>query len=478
MSEENMTIEEKLVDFENNSRVLEFKYEYRDILIWPYIRDVLFRKIVNNSKGVLPVSLKPVKRHKYRDYIKYNSYNLPKRDILFCWPSGTLVESEGQVVDRVIGDFLSSYSDSSAELVGFGKDFDIKKYSATNIAFSLDVFINQIIYYEGEKEKVSNAEMERINEMVDYLKKNIPFEVEIGIFEGVKEKAINTIKRFPSYYKYYQKLVDIVMPKLVIFNCGVYGLPQVKVLNDYGVLTAEYQHGRIDRHFDYMYGENMVNNTTYREYMPKYFLSWGNFWTHNQKLPSNIYNIGNPLVQKSIEKLKKQKSDINKDYNILFVTTDVQHSKYVEIIDYLLENLSPQYKIFVRLHPNIEESRRYYEKFFGNERVEIRNDGLIYDFFYKCKYIIGDKSTALYEAAAIGREVFILDCKHARDIMNKDFGIWIKNGQELIENINNSGTYDKRYTSEDFFGKNWEKNYFDFLQEVVYESRNILDAEA
>lgn len=461
-------IEEELIDYEDKSNVLEFKVRYKNLLIWPFVRDLFMRKIVNKEYNILPATQQPKRENKFRDYIKCNTFNIPKKDILFFWPSMTLVKTENRIYDRIINDLIMSDFNNTLEIITDGTNLNYTELCELDYSVSLDCFLKKLILYEGKRNTLSGSDMEVINEFVDYLQESVPFEVERGVFNGVREHVAKILKEFPAYYKYYEKLMDIVQPKVAIFNCGVYGFPQVKVLNDYGIVTAEYQHGRIDHHFSYMYKKNIGLNEEYKGYMPKYFLSWGDYWTRDTELPAKVYKIGNPIVQKNIENFKKMKKDGNGYTYILLVVT-VMHEWYIKFIYYILDSLPQDYRVIVKLHPSLSETKKHYEMFINNERVCIACSGAIYEYFEKCKYVIGDVSTALYEAAAVGKDIFIVDCELARSRVSARFGTWIKDGKEFVEKI--SIKRKNTFKCDDFFEPNWQENYLKFIEMAKEESK-------
>ncbi len=459
-------IEDDLVEFENDDKVLEYRYLYKDIPIWPYVRDLLVRRAWLDKQGTMLVNLQHTKKNIYNHYITYNSFNLPKKDLLFIVQSGDLIEEKGHIFDRLMDGFVKLDKDNSAKMIECYSEFNFKKLCNEGIPFSTDIFIRKIIEYKGERQVISKKEVKVIDDFISYLKKNIPFYVEEGIYGAVREKAVKTVTDFPAYYIYYNKLLDIVQPKIVFCNCGIYGLPQIKVINDYGILTAEYQHGTIEKHFDYMYGQAVSESVAYKECMPKYLLTWGDYWTIGKNIPVNIYKIGNSIVQENIEKFKEMQGSTGEQANILIITS-AMHKWCVEFIYYILDNvLLNDYKIIVKLHPTQPEMRKYYEQFMYNKRVNIVSDGLIYDYFAVSKYVVGDLSTAMYEAAAVGKKVFVIDNEVTRNYLNHNFGIWIKNAEQFIEKMDTDEN--TVFCKEDFFESNWEQNYLRFLREVVY----------
>lgn len=459
---------DELIEFENSSKVLDFKYSYKNILIWPYIRNFFYNKIFGNINKHVQMLGGDFKGKYFRDYFELNSFNLPQKDILFSWTSVTLIEDGDKVFDRLIDDFIRFTPEKSAELIGCFREFDTKKLEKRYI-FSFDRFIREIIVHESNRAEIAKVDIDIVNEFTEYLKESFPFEIEAGIFDAVRQQALNVLRRFPAFYKYYGKLADIVQPKVVIFHSGMSGKQEIKVLNDLGIITAEYQHGRIVRDYAYMHGKKVAENMEYRSCVPKYFLSWGDYWTQNMNLPMNVYCIGNPTMKRNMERLRKLQQE--NEFNILFVTESAEPRVYMELIDYILEHTSQEYNITVKLHPRISGKHVYDKKFSGNERVKVVQNGLVYDFLAICKYVIGDTSTVIYEAAALEKKVFVMDTEESREQVSKDFGIWIKDGQDFIEKMNKDEKENK-FCSQDYFADDWEGNYTNFLNEVVYGKKN------
>ncbi len=460
-------IVDDFIEFENDSNVLEFRYHYRDILIWPYVRDLLIQKIVCIQCGTLPYTGLRTKTNKFRDYVRYNTFKLPKRDILFFSPSGAVVESEGKVYDRLIDEFVGIVPEDSAKIMLHSREFNLKKLEEAGIPFSLDNFIKNIISSETKRirKPIPKEEQQVIDRFICYLKREIPFEVEEGIYEGVRKSAEYILKAFPFYYKYYGRLIDIVQPKLIVYHAATYGLIPIRVFHDNGIVTAEYQHGSIDNQWTYRYGEKIAESPEYRKHMPDYFLTWGDYWTRNVNLPTTIFKVGNPEVQKNMDKLKGMKADVSSQFTILIVPeTDYQWC--VKFVDYLIKNLPEKFKFIIKIHPLLPEHMRYYQKFLENKRVKVACDGSIYDYFALCQYVVGDMSTALYEAAAIGKDVFYIDNNDLTiSCMNGDFATMVHDGKQFIKEINKQR--ERNFDSEDFFDNNWKENFKNFLNKVM-----------
>lgn len=78
------------------------------------------------------------------------------------------------------------------------------------------------------------------------------------------------------------------------------------------------------------------------------------------------------------------------------------------------------------------KSANRYKKFMKYTNFRLILNGDIYDYFNKVNIVIGDSSTSLYGAHAIGKKVFVLNNDGSKRYMSKDIGIWIDSSVELI----------------------------------------------
>lgn len=451
-----------ILEFEGDSNILEYQYIYKNhnITIWPYFRSQLIFKLIEIEYGVSNATSYSKNKHYYYDFIKYNPFRMKKNDILFINPSSSIREEKsGELKNVLLGSFIEKSGTNVAECITRFTDIDYKRYK--QVTYSVDEFITCLVSYEEKRNKLSMQNKQLVEKIINYLKKEFPYKIEEGVYVMIKRIIEGVIKRFPSYYKYYYKLLDIVQPKIVFLNCAMYGNPVVKVMNDYGILTAEFQHGVISKnHPGYSYSKKFVENEKCRSCMPKYFLSYHDYWTKNINIPSNIYKIGNPVVQKNIYEVKKYKQENN-----ILIITDYEPIYYEKLIYGLLECFSEEYKIVVKIHPSCPKHIEGYKKFFANKRVEIKLQGSIYKYIHQAKYIIGDGSTAMYEAAALGKTIFVHDRKETHFFVPDDFGIWIKNAKEMKRYIQTNTNLNNE--TNVYFDLNWEKNYCTFLRDIV-----------
>ena len=454
-----MTVLEKLIEFEEKHDVLKFRFQYKNLLLWPYIRSPLFTYIIDYEDH--NVVTRPCKQsdNAIQKYIKHNTFQVSPCEVIFVTDSIDLVEQDSKWSDRVAGAYIEMVKERAGDIVCDHGGFS---YPDIGRPYVTDNYINSLIEYDAKCSKASEKELVVIREFVAFLKNNLPFQLESGAFGFVYDYLENVIRQIPYCYKYYGRLIKKAKPKVVFWNCASYSEPAIKVLNDLGVITAEFQHGYIgSNHQAYNFSKKIKECSEYALYLPKFFLSYGPFWTQGMRMVPEVIPIGNPIVSEKVE-MFKHVTDENDNKNILLIESNYTQ-KYIECLKEILSETSNDYKIYIKLHPSTLSNRRYYSELAENDRVTIVETGTVYEWFEKCKYIIGDTSTALYEAAAVGKTVYVIDSEASRKYIKEGCGIRIKNGYEVCHNIKNAKKEDLKQ-STDFFVTDWEVNFQHFLE--------------
>lgn len=399
--------ENAIWDFEAHSDITKYCCTYKDIMLWPYIRTTLGVLMQEREWGA-PVGVYLGKnRHFYKDYIQYNTFRLPKSDIMFEHSSGMLIEVQDELKDRLESYYMDISGKSVADYLRHVQAVDYKKYK--RIPYCTDDFIASLIAGEGKRNQISKTDELVIDEMLDYLRNNFPLKLEEGIYKGrIRERLQRVVLEFPAYYKYYTRLMDIVQPKVVFCHAALQGMPEIRVMNDYGVITAEFQHSALDS-YNTPYGsaKQIAENEEYRKCMPQYFLTYHDYWTRNLYIPSKIYRVGNPVVEENIRKCDQRDNSFS-DANILLIPEFIPQ-KYKEFITELLEVFPKEYTITIKVHPGCYNDLEGFRTMFDNYRINVTIQGSVYDYICKARYVVGDGSTAMYEAAAVGKSVFVID---------------------------------------------------------------------
>ena len=317
--------------------------------------------------------------------------------------------------------------------------------------------------------KPKTSDLKTINEFITYLEKTFPYELEENYLLSLKHNLLNQSKRLPYKKKLFYFLIKKFRPELVVVQNASYGHTAyyLKWLKELKIKTAEFQHGTITKgHVAYNYADNLLKNELFKEYIPDYLLTFGEFWNEQTNTPATKVVIGSPHIS---EKLKTYEEFSVKNDNIKIISIISQGSitnKMVNLCIGIAGNLNAAYRIIYRLHPGEVGFTERYAILKSYPNIEISSKGDIYDVFAKSDIIIGCYSTALFEAAAFNKPIYILDNNMSNAYIPKDFGIWIKDDAEFIDLLNTPMTYKD---SSFFWSTNWQSNYKRFINTLIYE---------
>lgn len=241
-----------------------------------------------------------------------------------------------------------------------------------------------------------------------------------------------------------------------------------KWLNQLGITTVEFQHGYVgSNHRAYNYPEIVKNVQEYYQYFPDYFLTYGEYWSNSIRIPGQTRVIGKPHFTEAV--LNKSKSLPEKPFKMMLVISDgMTPHDTCNFVWELSQELRAQNDIRMafRLHPR---ERSNYLELYSNllqlQNCKIICEGDVYNDLFEADWVVGTYSTVLFEAAGIGKDVFVWKTKAAEFYMDKDFGVWIDTPKNLVQAILTNNYTSHKKDPEFYFASNWKERYIAFLRE-------------
>lgn len=471
---------EKFLAFENSGKVLTFHYQYRNMLVWPFVRNVLFNcvyKITNGENtGLLDVGAQKMKNgrllsYKWMQFFKISAnplFSCKQTDILYLYHvMGNVKDENGIYYNRIYDDFAALY-DSTAiiESAPLFRHFYPKKYKT----YETDA-IEIICAFHEKLAPLGAQDRDMIEQFIEYLKRDFPFALKESHLCMIRIELERYAKNMKLIYEYYRKVFTRISPKLVFVAqaCdGSHMACKIKVLRDLGIPSAEIQHGLIgNEHFAYNYLQTVYDSEEYRSYLPDHFLTFGHFWERTIRLPVHKVVLGSANFNRNFDAAGQchVADDKAADENILILPSTLE--TYTELIRYLYEKL-PDRKLLVKVHPTKIIQYEIFKEM-ENDRIRVYINENINYFFDRAEIVIGDDSTALYEAAALGKRVMVWDTDYSR-FVRFAVGRWFADKEELVELLR-SDLIDEEteINPEDIFARDSEKRYRAFIAEYVSE---------
>ena len=327
-------IMEKFLEFENSSNVLDYRYQYRNMLIWPFVRSVVWNAVMEcnagEGSGVVDSTAQNIGKVKVFSYKWLQFFKLKKnplfcrenKDIIFMYSSiGSIRDDAGRYYNRVHDDFVALYDNTAIiESAPMFKHFYPKKYHAYE-SDSLDI----ICLLNEKLARLSKNDEAEINAFIAYLRAELPYKINEKHWQTVRVELERYAKNNKLIYWYYKKCFEHMSPKLVFVAQGCDGnhtACKIKVLKDMGIPCAEIQHGFVGlAHRAYNYSNKIFQSEEYQTYMPDVFLTMGKYWIDCIRIPINKVVLGNANFCANKQKIK---GDHQPQGILILPTPDIQ----------------------------------------------------------------------------------------------------------------------------------------------------------
>lgn len=254
--------------------------------------------------------------------------------------------------------------------------------------------------------------------------------------------------RFPRYKKLLRELSPRVLVEVVglSFDAMIFNEAALSL----GIETVELQHGTGPLTIWY------PDNTEIRQF-PKWFFSFGDFWSHSTKLPipeDHVISTGFPYHDIMMRDYPPEKRAVDKN-TVIFLSSRKYGREFAELAA-TLKKLRPQTHIIFKLHPR--EYKDYKERYpaLKESGLEVIDDNKepLYKLFARSSMQVGVESTAIYEGMSFSLTTFIWDIPKAvlmEDMVKKGYALLFKDAGELSRLIDERDPKTASFDANDFW---------------------------
>lgn len=468
-------IKNKFFEFENNPRILDFKFEFDDILMWPFIRYSLFQGVINKELGLQQahsytekISIKEKMIYYIAPFILNPFFPKKKYPILMLnWTSNTTgVKVDNQYLnkrDDYYGNLLKQKTLFLEQSVK-GKFRYPRLFSNVRNRDLIEWIAKLCKYFF----KPSTLNKKTIDRFIETVESSFPFKQSNIELNNLRKRLQSISVQLRVIKELYRFVIKRTNPSLVFVQNSTYGQTGyiVKWLKEWNIKTAEFQHGTVTKgHLGYNFSNHLINNSDYRKYQPDYLLTFGEFWNNQSNSSSKKVVIGSPHFTKQMEKYRTVNNDAKKEKKIITIIS--QGSLTDIMVDFAIKTsklIDSSFKIIYRLHPGEIAFRDRYKILYNYNNIEVNDSGDIYSLFERSDIIFGCYSTALYEATAFNKPIFILENVLSKNYIPSELGIWVNSPEEFVEKVDKEA-FIKNH--DYYWNPNWEENYKKFVFEEI-----------
>ena len=466
-----------ILEIENEEEILSFRCPDTGYLLWPLMRNLFIRFIMSDMLYETPfISEERVPRpwSAYSSILKACAHNMLKgrrlKGPILISESGSHVLREGRYFSRLSDHFAFSAHEITVTLEAlFFADWHwpFPRYNERVLFDSPLLAISSLcgkFAVSDKHRRAAGALVEfaarRARKLIDW-----PFSEERGAF--LVTMLARRTASLPLRRRLYTRLFQRLRARLLICQCACYG-GDASIMNviahEYGVVTAEYQHGAISAGHDaYNFAEALRSSEEYKKTLPQYFLGYGRWWTDQISAPVIKLNIGNPDRTETLKSAARPRCG---QRDIMVLGDGIETERYLSLCKTLVEEFGAKHRVVFRPHP-LERAHvlRLHGRKTGDVAIEWEMG--ICEAFEAAEIVVSEISTGLFEAVGLANRIFLWDTPKATFCYPHHPFATFSDADDLVAKIQDgeSGRVDVS-TAEDFWAPNWKENYLAFLESV------------
>ncbi len=481
----------QLLEIENDSRILEYRYAYKNTPVWPFIRFGVYRSLTSNvlygepekkAKRTVKKADQPDGR-RLRQYLAAflkNPFFSSRKPIMHIYSNlGNVPDTDGTIYNRCFDEYVKLYPNRTYVLEYPERDILCKSQVAKHYKYLYD----RAVLAGMKKEKPAAADVAAAEAFLAFLKEKIPapFFLTNEQWGAVKNEILYWSMRIRYDDRFYRALFCRVKPRIVFIEDGCYGQRNAylcKVCSELGIVSAEIQHGSVHRnHEAYNYGELLRSSREYRMYLPDYYCGYGSYWLQEINVPVKKVCFGNETFashyarnyERSLAAAEKRTRQ-----TILWIAFE-DNKENIRFLSSFLELSGTKYRILLRLHPLRKErfADTYAQLCRKYPNLEMDSSGNVYEGFVKSDDVVACDSTTIFEALAFGKRVLVYANRAARWLGMTGVGEEFSSPEQLLALLSEQARFDgalREVDREKYFSLRFKENYRAFIRSVMKRS--------
>lgn len=369
--------------------------------VWEAIRARIFAQstiranLFNLAQPFVPRSLKNLFRasvNAIRSLTTHSVWRMPEADLLVLGHSRLVKNQNGRFHDPYSESYLSN---TGLRYVFLEQSFRCQHFRPRVAGYQS--WIDHAILRSRRRQHLRGSSFNKVMEIEKL------FQEVMGFSCDLLRETEYVLGSRDVLLPFYDNIIQLVKPKLAIVVVAYTSPFFIEACKQNHIPVIEIQHGMISKyHIGYDYAV-----ITPQMYFPDYLWLWGKYWRGSASMPDACHypEVGWPVFEE-----QRQQPKQNKEPGCLFISQGSIGSKIAKYALHLHQK-RPDIKIYFKLHPGEYQTwqRDYSDLPKAGIRILGANDGGIYNWLAKIKYVVGGYSTVLAEAIGMGCRVGVLD---------------------------------------------------------------------
>lgn len=449
-----------ILTIEQNQAIWSFRNE-KSIPLYLMIRFQLLQSLIDRKFNLSNPHILP--HLVFKDKLVYllnaminNPFRAQKKPVIIFGSGVVNSKSDNGIFYNRLYEYFLNKDPGKISLIEVSNKFRFEHPKKTRVFYrdSLDIFVRIFSILP----LVSKSEKKVAKSFIAYLKG-------AGVVDAdnYARPLIRALAKYKLGYYIYNFFLKVQKPEIIIVEDASYGGLSylVKAAKDQGIQVVEYQHGYIGlNHPAYNFNcENLPEDID--QFLPGYFLTHGDYWSKQCRLPGQKVSIGYPDLINRLTGYQKKQCPSNLNIKIIFISGGTVPDSLVAFLKAFVE-LNPGYDVILRPHPSERPhiQQRYHDLLEFN--VQLDTDDL-YKTLSDVDIIVGfEVSTVLYESIFFTDKIYLVDDEYANFYEPDSPFLRFNSPENLSAQIQSEAKL--AITPDYFWEKNAEKRFSDFLQ--------------
>jgi hypothetical protein len=409
-----------LLELEGEPAILDLVCPSTGVLAWPAIRNDVFRLLLSDrlygTTPIIDLERRPSLLRVGTGAIRAAAHNVrrpPQRsDVLILATGAGLLPRDGRSFNQHTDYFAEALGDRAWAMEELFAD---AWPAATRWNHRLGFLaVDRLRVAIQMQTSISAANRTIASRLVDLVtergRDKFGWRVDESRRAGLRAAGARRLAAYPVLARHAERLLERTAARIVLVEEGCYGHLAVfnSIAHERGVHVAEFQHGMITRGHDaYNVHPLLQASPAYRRTQPRSILTYGQWWNSQFNTPVDWrVTIGN--AHRSYVLRRWRPAPVR---DLVVVLGDgVETGMYLDLCRKLAASVPAPLHVAFRPHP--QERARLTR--FGGEPFAADTDPDLYNSFARAAVVVGEASTALFEAVGLIPRVFVWDTPKSR----------------------------------------------------------------
>ncbi|HEX6891888.1 MAG TPA: hypothetical protein VF141_14375 [Chryseolinea sp.] len=462
---------------EDDAAILNYRLTSGE-LIWPLVRHGVITSILNhNNKLDIALSRGEVNKFAFLKTLIISIVKTPfriKKGCVVFFNSGITnikTDDDGKYFNRVTDPFYFQFKKGEARMIE-STAFKVLQTPRVHNGVYPQFTLTLLAKLKKESTRLGPDESERLFDIISYIENKLSVK-EIDFSKGdVKKIVTDNVLKYISSRRLYRSFITSKRPKVIFLEDASYGnnAPILLAAKDNNIKVIELQHGFINNeHIAYNLGSGIADVSEMGRYFPDYFFAYGRFWSNSINIPSTRISIGNPFLTQSVNKFESVGHNSGSDRTILFLSSGVTIKETNDFLTALAPvSQANGYHVIFRPHPS--ESKSIVERYKAalDLGVTLSTNSALYADIACAGIVIGELSTALFEALAFSnKRCYLLWSSFTQSYLDHPMDMQTIDSDTVGRIFEERGVQTNETQGSYFWETNWESRFQEAMTAII-----------